>query len=78
MTGYSGEREEGVKKDVYSTTGHGNMAKCNVCARRTHDLMRADRFLFSGETRVCEENCPRQTMRSSHLLVNESNLHFGT
>ena len=39
MTGYSGEREEGVKKDVYITTGHGNMAKCNVCARRTHDLM---------------------------------------
>ena len=30
LTGYSGEREVGVKKDVYGTTGHGSMAECST------------------------------------------------
>lgn len=74
-------RERKVSKKMYivlqAMEAWPNAALGSVCARRTHDLMRADRFLFSRETSVCEENCPRQTMRSSHLLVNESNLHFG-
>lgn len=73
--------ERKVSKKMYmvlqATEARQNAALGNTCARRTHDLMRSDSFLLSGETRVGEENCPRQTMRASHLVINESNLHFG-
>ena len=74
-------RERKVSEKMYmvlqAMEAGQNAALGNICARRTHDLMRSDSFLLSGETRVGEKNCPRQTMRASHLLINESSLHFG-
>lgn len=79
MIGHNGERHEGIKEDLFSTTGQRSIAKHSIgqyLSRRIHKLTRGRcSLLVSGQTEF-SGSCSSQNMRCSPLLINVSHLYY--